>query len=236
MSHIGIIGSGIAGLHLGLGLQQLGIETTIYSEWTPAQTLGRRLPNMVARNACTRERERQLGVNHWDAPSHDMERLSMSIRGTRPLTFSGRMAGSAQAVDMRIYWARLLDDFSSRGGDVSFRTVQADQLEALASQHDLLVVASGRANLSSGSILGDRVELRADGRLPERDGPQAELLSNTDVAIGAWTPRPAASIVVEAVARRAKGLNRRRPARRLSWQRISAEPHHQCVWHRANGD
>jgi 2-polyprenyl-6-methoxyphenol hydroxylase-like FAD-dependent oxidoreductase len=35
MASIGIIGSGIAGLQLGLGLQQHGIDATIYSERTP---------------------------------------------------------------------------------------------------------------------------------------------------------------------------------------------------------
>jgi 2-polyprenyl-6-methoxyphenol hydroxylase-like FAD-dependent oxidoreductase len=149
MAHIGIIGSGIAGLQLGLELQQHGIETTIYSERTPEQQLERRLSNMVARNGCTRERERQLCVNHWDAPSHDMLRLSVCVRGSRRIVFSGCMGAPAQAVDMRIYWARLLEDYSTRGGRVVIRTLQSDELDDLASQHDLLVVASGRASLSS---------------------------------------------------------------------------------------
>ena len=105
MAHIGIIGSGIAGLQLGLELQQHGIETTIYSDRTPEQQLERRLSNMVARNGCTRERERQLCVNHWDAASHDMLRLSVCVRGSRRMVFSGCMGAPAQAVDMRIYWA-----------------------------------------------------------------------------------------------------------------------------------
>lgn len=148
MKGIGIIGSGIAGLQLGLRLQQYGIDATIYCERTPDQTLAGQLTNMVARNGCTRERERELAVCHWDAPSHDMGRLNLWINGT-PIAFSGSMGAPAQAVDMRIYCARLLDDFSSRGGRVIIRTVGSDELEGVASGHDLLVVASGRANLSS---------------------------------------------------------------------------------------
>jgi hypothetical protein len=149
MAHIGIIGSGIAGLQLGLALQQQGIPATIYSERTPEQQLGRQLSNLVARNALTREREARLGVNHWDAPSHDMLRLSVSIRGARPVAFSGSMGASAHAVDMRLYWARLLEDFSGRGGRVVIRTFKAEHLDALALQHDLVVVASGRTSLST---------------------------------------------------------------------------------------
>ena len=148
MADVGIVGSGIAGLHLGLSLQAAGIPATIYAEWTPAQQLARRISNMVARNACTRARERRLGVNHWDFPSHDMARLSVRVGGPASIAFSGRMA-PAQAVDMRIYGARLLEDFSGRGGRVVIRTVRAEDLEPLALRHDLLVVASGRANLSN---------------------------------------------------------------------------------------
>ena len=34
---IGVVGAGIAGLHLGLLLQQAGIEATIFTEHTPEQ-------------------------------------------------------------------------------------------------------------------------------------------------------------------------------------------------------
>ena len=148
MPGIGIVGSGIAGLQLGLALQQHGIAATIYSERTPQQQLGLQLPNMVARNACTRAREQQLGVNHWDLPSYDMRRLAVCVRGPRPLAFSGHMGAPAHAVDMRIYGARLMEDFSSRGGRIVIRTVQSGELDGLASQHELLVVASGLASLS----------------------------------------------------------------------------------------
>lgn len=148
MASIGIIGSGIAGLHLGLSLQHAGIPVTLYAERPPEQVRPRRIANMVARNACTRARERVLGVNHWDRPSHDMGRLSVRIAGAQPLAFSGRMA-PAQAVDMRIYCARLMEDYAARGGQVVIHTVEASELETLASRHDLLVVASGRAALTN---------------------------------------------------------------------------------------
>jgi hypothetical protein len=77
-----------------------------------------------------------------------MTHLTVCIRGT-PIAISGSMGPPAQAVDMRIYGARLLEDFSTRGGRVVTRTFQTDELEGVASRHDLLVVASGRASLST---------------------------------------------------------------------------------------
>src|SRR5688572_566160 len=74
MAGIGIIGTGIAGLHLGLYLQQRGVPVTLYTDVPPEDLPNRRLLNSVSIWRDTRERERLLGVNHWDdlpVPGHD---------------------------------------------------------------------------------------------------------------------------------------------------------------------
>jgi 2-polyprenyl-6-methoxyphenol hydroxylase-like FAD-dependent oxidoreductase len=50
---------------------------------------------------------------------------------------------------MRIYWARLLEDFTMRGGRVVIGMLQAADVERLAMQHDLMVVAAGRGSLAN---------------------------------------------------------------------------------------
>src|SRR5262245_23104573 len=149
MTHIGIIGAGIAGLHLGLFLQQHGIVATIYAEKTPEQQRGGRLANVVIRSAPTRARERLLGVNHWDSLAPDIMRFSFSIGGARPLGFTGAFRHPANIVDMRIYCARLLEDFAARGGEVVLGVLQAADVERIAGGHDLVVVASGRGSLAT---------------------------------------------------------------------------------------
>jgi hypothetical protein len=149
MKNIGIIGAGIAGLHLGLLLRQHGIKTTIYTEKTPEQQLGGRLANVVARFAATRERERQLGVNFWDAASTALTRFSIHIGGERPLAVLGELDRPGSIVDMRIYCARLLEEFAMRGGHVLIGSVQAGDIERLGAQHDLVVVAAGRGSLAN---------------------------------------------------------------------------------------
>jgi len=54
MISIGIVGTGIAGLQLGLLLQQRGITTTIYADRTPEQQRAGRILNNVVRFAHTR--------------------------------------------------------------------------------------------------------------------------------------------------------------------------------------
>jgi hypothetical protein len=149
MTHIGIVGAGIAGLHLGLFLQKYGIAATIYTDKTPEQQLGGRLANIVVRSAPTRERERCLGVNHWDTPETDLKCFSISVGGAHPLSFTGNFSQPANIVDMRIYWARLLEDFVARGGRVVTGALQAHDVERLASDHNLMVVAAGRGSLAN---------------------------------------------------------------------------------------
>jgi len=149
MPDIGIIGGGVGGTHLGLFLQQHGVPATIYTAKTPAEHLSARITNVVVRSGRTRARERALGVDFWDADAPNLEQFVVTINGPRPLTFSGALNPPAHVVDMRIYWARLLEEFARRGGSLVFRTLDTGAVEELSTRHDLLVVASGRGALSN---------------------------------------------------------------------------------------
>src|SRR5262245_62103966 len=99
MTNIGIVGSGIAGLHLALSLQQRGIPATLYSDRTPDQIRAGRLPNSIARFDHTRARERILGVEHWDSPDFGVFCIHFRINGDPPLTFRGDFSHPASFVD-----------------------------------------------------------------------------------------------------------------------------------------
>jgi 2-polyprenyl-6-methoxyphenol hydroxylase-like FAD-dependent oxidoreductase len=164
MKRIGIVGGGISGLHLGLWLREYGIDATIYAEKTSSQLLDAPLRNIVIRNACTRQRERDLGVNHWDGSAPDLGGLSVTVAGT-PIAFVGTLAPPSNVVDMRIYCARLLGDFSARGGHVVIGTLAANDLEELSTRHELLVMASGRGSLSN---VFERVSEHSPNSEPQR--------------------------------------------------------------------
>ena len=164
MKRIGIVGGGISGLHLGLWLREYGLDATIYSEKTSSQLLDAPLRNIVIRNACTRQRERDLRINHWDDSAPDLGALAVTVAGT-PIAFAGTLAPPSNAVDMRIYCARLLDDFSTRGGHVVIGTLAASDLDELSTRHDLLVMASGRGSLSN---VFERVPEHSPNSEPQR--------------------------------------------------------------------
>lgn len=148
MKGFGIVGAGIAGLHLGLLLQKHGLPTTIYTDKTAAQLRAGRLPNTVARFAQTQARERELGVAHWDFPDYGAFCVHFSLTGDPALRFCGRFSQPASFVDMRVYQARLLADFAGRGGWVVVGALQAGDVADLSEEHDLVVVAAGPGNLA----------------------------------------------------------------------------------------
>jgi 2-polyprenyl-6-methoxyphenol hydroxylase-like FAD-dependent oxidoreductase len=165
MKHIGIVGAGIAGLHLGLFLQQHNVGVTLYSERTPAQIRASHIANLVLRFDHTRQRERTLGVDHWDFPDFGVYGVHMYIGSQPPIQWSGALKQPASGVDMRIYQATLLEDFAARGGKVVVGAVQASDLDTLADHHDLLVVASGRGSLTE---LFPRLPERSPFTRPQR--------------------------------------------------------------------
>ena len=167
--HIGIIGAGVAGLHLGLYLRRHGVDTTIITDRTADQFAASSLPNTVAHFAPTLERERQLGIDHWTDERFHYTCHNYSFGGPARLEFRGNFARPNRAIDYRIYLPRLMADFEASGGTIEIATVAVPDLGRLAGRFDLLVVTSGRGELAN--AFG-----RVDGESPNHR-PQRQLLA-----------------------------------------------------------
>ena len=178
---IGIIGAGVAGLHLGLYLRQHDIDVTIISDRTAEQISKSRLPNTAAHFAATIESEKMLGADHWSDPEFHYTCHNHSFGGgPQRLEFCGTFTRPSCAVDHRIYVPRLMEDFASRGGTIEVKAVDALDLGLLAQRFDLLVVASGRGKLAQ------TFECVAGGSPYDR--PQRRLLAGLFSGIGGLTP------------------------------------------------
>lgn len=143
MPEIGIIGAGISGLHLTLRLQRLGVPTVLYAERGPDDIAKGRPSNLVVRFGQTRERERLLGVAHWDQ-AQDVHGINVAAETTPPLGFFGRLSRPASGVDFRVYLPRLIQDYLDRNGRFEVVEPDAATIDRLAGRHDLMVVATGR--------------------------------------------------------------------------------------------
>ncbi|HZB32305.1 MAG TPA: styrene monooxygenase/indole monooxygenase family protein [Streptosporangiaceae bacterium] len=142
MPEIGIVGAGISGLHLTLRLQQLGVPTVLYAEHGPDEIAMSRPSNLVVRFGHTRERERLLGITHWDRPDLDVYGLNVAAETTPPVRFFGKLSKPASGVDFRVYLPRLIHDYLDRGGEFEVTTPETTMIDRLAERHDLVVVAT----------------------------------------------------------------------------------------------
>jgi 2-polyprenyl-6-methoxyphenol hydroxylase-like FAD-dependent oxidoreductase len=163
---IGIIGAGIAGLHLGLYLRQHGIGVTIVSDRTAEEITKSRLPNTAAHFAVTIDREKMLGVDHWSNPEFQYTCHNHSFGGgPQRLEFRGDFMRPSRAIDHRLYLPKLMNDFEARGGTIEVKAIDAPDLAPLAQRFDLVVVASGRGSLAS---VFERVADRSTYDRPQR--------------------------------------------------------------------
>jgi 2-polyprenyl-6-methoxyphenol hydroxylase-like FAD-dependent oxidoreductase len=145
MTSIAIVGSGVSGLHLGLFLRQHDVPVTIYTDKTGEQIAAGRLLNTVAHHHHTLERERALGVHHWDAAEYGYVCHQHSIVGTpEPMRFRGDFAHPSSIIDYRLYLPRLLEDYQERGGELVVEAIDGEGIERISADHELVVVAAGR--------------------------------------------------------------------------------------------
>jgi 2-polyprenyl-6-methoxyphenol hydroxylase-like FAD-dependent oxidoreductase len=146
--HIGIIGAGIAGLHLALYLQKHGVDATIITDRTPEEYRNIRLLNTVGHHHVTVAREDYLGVNHWSDPKvHYYYYHDHYFNFPEPLSFRGYFSKASRAVDYRIYLPTLMEDFMRRGGKIEYRRIEESDIAPLVNRFDLLVVSTGKGPL-----------------------------------------------------------------------------------------
>jgi len=153
MRKIAIIGAGQSGLQLGIGLVSAGFKVTIFSDKTPADLLtGKVLSSQCMFNNALNT-ERKLKINYWESSvPHlysseitiiDPENLEKKIHWTASFT------NSAYSVDQRFKNSLLMSDFQNIGGNLIIDKVNISDLESIAEDHELVIVATGRGGLSS---------------------------------------------------------------------------------------
>jgi 2-polyprenyl-6-methoxyphenol hydroxylase-like FAD-dependent oxidoreductase len=145
MTSIGIIGAGVSGLHLALYLQRHDVPHTLYTDRSAEQLADGRLLNTVAHHHHTLERERELGVDHWDAGEYGYGVHHHAITGLpQPVRFRGDFDHPSLVIDYRLYLPALMEDYQQRGGELVIGPVDPAAAERISRDHDLVVIAAGR--------------------------------------------------------------------------------------------
>ena len=147
MRSIAIIGAGQTALLAAHALHQQGYEVRLYSDKSPADFLTRARPTGAAfRAKMTLDFERELGLEHWGetAPRSDGVHLTFCPKqGSQLLTLLGRFNEYGLAIDVRLQSATWMREFEQRGGRIEIRDVSIRELDEIAAEHDLTIVAAG---------------------------------------------------------------------------------------------
>ncbi len=151
MRNVAIVGSGISGLAAAHGFLRAGFRVDLYSDRTPEEWLSASRPTgTAARFELALSYERELGLNFWDDVAPKGEGVYLTFCPTlhnRLVRLVGRMRRPFQAVDVRLQSHRWMKELAARGGNVVIEQVDVARLDEIAAQHDLTVVATGRAEL-----------------------------------------------------------------------------------------
>ena len=152
MRKIAIVGSGQAGLQLAFGLLRHGYAVTLYSDRTPEEILNGRVPATAFIFDRGLSYERELGLNFWDDEVKWGEGIHLDFclsPGNRLFQMTGRWRRPGQAIDQRLKYWRWMRELEARGGRLVIQPIGVSDLDALAADNDLLVVAAGKGEISA---------------------------------------------------------------------------------------
>ncbi|UOQ56682.1 hypothetical protein MUN78_13525 [Leucobacter allii] len=165
MTSIGIVGAGVAGLHLGLHLRQQDLDVTIYTNRSAEDVADGRIMNSVAHMSATIDIERELGIADWPETDAEYSYHHHYNGWGEERRFSAAFAEPARIIDYRIYLPRLMREFEERGGRIELRNLSVADIERLTEQHDLVVVSTGKGEIGA---LFPRREDRSPYTSPQR--------------------------------------------------------------------
>lgn len=153
MTKVAIIGGGQCGFHLAFGLMDRGVDVTLYTDRTADQLLGGKIPSTAFLFNQTLDWERNLGLNFWENSAPLGEGMLVDFRepsGKIVMTVKGQLGDrSGQAIDQRSKFARWTQEFERRGGELIYRSIDLAELETIAGDNDLTLVASGKGPINA---------------------------------------------------------------------------------------
>jgi 2-polyprenyl-6-methoxyphenol hydroxylase-like FAD-dependent oxidoreductase len=152
MRSIAIVGGGQAGLPLALGLLEQGYDVTVATNRTPDDIRAGKVMSSQCMFNESLQIERDLGLNTWEAACPPVEGIGLTVphpeqAGAKAIHWSARLDRPAQAVDQRIKMPAWMELFQQRGGKLLMEDVGIAELERLADEHDLVILAAGKGEV-----------------------------------------------------------------------------------------
>ncbi len=146
---VAIVGAGPAGTTLALGLLQHGCSVTLMTDRTAEEIRGGSVMSSQVTFESALEVEAAFGIPALLPPATRIERMAFDVRfgDGASAAFDVPLPAPARSVDLRVKVPALLDAVERLGGKVVVRSAGVDDVEELATTHDLVVVSTGRGGL-----------------------------------------------------------------------------------------
>ena len=153
MQKISIIGSGTSGMLCAIALQQRGYDVTVYSDRSADDWLNKSAPTGTAFIYDSNiQIERNLGIEHWQDDAHHGEGVLLDFQptqGAERLVMAGRFESSrGAAIDIRMRVHGWMTDFAADGGKIVLGAVSPEQMDSIAEESDLTLLAAGKGDIS----------------------------------------------------------------------------------------
>ncbi len=153
MQKISIIGSGTSGMLGAIALQQRGYDVTVYSDRSADDWLHKSAPTGTAFiYDANIQIERNLGIEYWQNDAHHGEGVLLDFQptnGAERLVMAGRFESSrGAAIDIRMRVHRWMNDFAAAGGKIVLGAISAEQLDSIAEESALTLLAAGKGEIS----------------------------------------------------------------------------------------
>jgi hypothetical protein len=142
MRRIAIVGGGQAGFPLAFGLLQQGFEVTMVTRRAADEIAGGRVMSSQCMFDAALRIERDLGLNLWDGQCPKVEGIGLTVPAM--IDWRARLDAPAQSVDQRVKMPAFMALFEQRGGTLLIEDVGLAQLERLAQEYELVIVAAGK--------------------------------------------------------------------------------------------
>lgn len=154
MKKITIVGGGQAGLQTAIGLLRKGYDVTVAQNRTGEDIAKGKVLSSQCMFHTALQNERDVGLNFWDEECPAVEGINFMVpapdgSGNKAIDWAARLDNKAQACDQRVKIPRWLEEFERLGGNLLIQDVGIPELESHAAASDLVLVASGKGEISA---------------------------------------------------------------------------------------
>jgi hypothetical protein len=152
MRRIAIVGGGQAGLPLALALLDRGYQVTVVTNRSPDDVRRGKVMSSQCMFDASLQIERDLGLDQWARDCPPVQGIGLAVPhperpGARLIDWASRLERPAQAVDQRLKMPAWMEEVERRGGRLLLQDAGIAELETLAEQHDLVILAAGKGEV-----------------------------------------------------------------------------------------